>query len=157
MEVNLLEKIISGGQTGVDRAALDAAIDASFHYGGYVPKGRIAEDGVIPSKYVHLIELSKKDYVFRTRKNIEESDGTVIIYNGRFGRGTRYTINYAEKINKPVLKIDLSEIIPEQAVKLLLDFIDSNNIMILNVAGPRLSLAPEIYKSAYSIIRAILP
>ncbi len=153
----MLKKIISGGQTGVDRAALDAAIDSSFPYGGFVPKGRIAEDGVIPSKYAYLIELTRKDYVFRTRKNIEESDGTVIIYNGRFGRGTRYTINYAEKINKPVLKIDLSRVLPDDAVKLLLDFIDSHNIRILNVAGPRLSIDPEIYKAAYSLIRAILP
>lgn len=152
----MLKKIVSGGQTGVDRAALDAAIDCNFPYGGYVPKGRIAEDGVIPSKYSSLTELKNKDYVVRTRKNIEHSDGTLVIYNGKLGRGTKYTINYAKKVGKPLLEIDLSKLSIEQAVASIKSFIEKNEIQVLNVAGPRLSKSPEIYSLAYEIVKSIL-
>ncbi len=152
----MLKKIVSGGQTGVDRAALDAAIDCNFPYGGYVPKGRIAEDGVIPSKYSSLTELKNKDYVVRTRKNIEHSDGTVVIYKGKFGRGTKYTINYAKKVGKPLLEIDMSKLSVEQAVASIKSFIEKNEIQVLNVAGPRLSKSPEIYSLAYEIVKSIL-
>ncbi len=152
----MLKKIVSGGQTGVDRAALDAAIDCNFPYGGYVPKGRIAEDGVIPSKYSSLTELKNKDYVVRTRKNIEHSDGTVVIYKGKLGRGTKYTINYAKKVGKPLLEIDMSKLSVEQAVASIKSFIEKNEIQVLNVAGPRLSKSPEIYSLAYEIVKSIL-
>ncbi len=152
----MLKKIISGGQTGVDRAALDAAIDCGFPYGGFVPKGRIAEDGIIPSKYEFLVELESDDYAKRTRKNIEESDATVIIHKGEIGKGTRYTAWYAEKLKKPLLEIDLSRIEFEKAKKILSEFIEINKIEILNVAGPRYSISPEVYELAYKLIKSLL-
>ena len=86
----MLKKVVSGGQTGVDRAGLDAAIDADIPVGGYCPKGRIAEDGIIPDCYP-LIEIETSSYTSRTAKNVVESDGTLIVSNHRghlkyFGR-----------------------------------------------------------------------
>ncbi len=152
----MLKKIISGAQTGADRAAIDAAMDASFPYGGYIPKGRIAEDGIIPEKYSNLKELPRRDYISRTRKNIEVSDGTVVLHRGIYGRGTEYTIDYAKKIGKPVLNIDLSKVSMVEAREILLEFIESNNVEVLNVAGPRLSISPEIYSLVYRLLTSIL-
>jgi hypothetical protein len=101
----MVRKIISGGQTGADRAGLDFAIHAGLEHGGYVPKGRKAEDGRIDERY-NLIELSTSSYPARTRKNIEESDGTVIFrLERRLSGGTKLTRELADKLGKPVLHI----------------------------------------------------
>ena len=152
----MLKKIISGGQTGVDRAALDAAIDCNFPYGGYIPRGRLAEDGVIDEKYSLLVELNSDDYSDRTKKNIEDSDGTVVVYDGICGKGTMFTIYYAKEMKKPVLVIDLSKTDVSSAVKEIETFVGENRINVLNVAGPRASIDPEIYKKAYPIIRTLI-
>src|ERR1700732_297901 len=99
----MLRKVISGGQTGADRAGLDFAIETGLEHGGYVPRGRKAEDGRIDERY-NLVELSTSSYPARTRKNVEESDGTVIFsLERRLSGGTKLTRDYAHKLGKPVL------------------------------------------------------
>ncbi len=100
-------KVISGGQTGVDRAALDAAIAAGLDYGGSVPKGRMAEDGPIGQSYRLLKEMPHGTYKDRTEKNIEDAEATLIFTKGKPTDGTAYTITYARKLYKPILVIDL--------------------------------------------------
>ena len=128
-------KIISGGQTGVDRAALDVAIELGFEYGGFCPKGRLAEDGVILNKY-NLTELSSSQYLMRTFENVQASDGTLIIHQGRVSGGTLKTKDYCQMINKPFVEVNLLE----DLKKIPLNFdtwIKENHIIALNVAGPR--------------------
>ena len=131
-----LSKIISGGQTGVDRGALDAALALSFPCGGWCPKGRRAEDGTIPLRYP-VAELPGRAYRPRTKRNVQDSDGTLIIYFGDMTGGTRETLRLCERLGKPVLSID-AVVTPEAAgVKTAVDFITDNSIAVLNVAGPR--------------------
>lgn len=148
-------KIISGAQTGVDRAALDAAIDCGVIAGGWCPEGRIAEDGVIASNYP-VQELKGGGYRQRTKRNIMDSDGTLIIYYGYPAGGTELTIELAIKEKKPYLLIDAIEVSSERAVTRILEFINNNNIACLNVAGPRASREPEAYSYTKSILDAVL-
>jgi hypothetical protein len=146
----MLRKIISGGQTGADRAGLDFAIESGLEHGGYVPRGRKAEDGRIDDRY-NLIALSTNSYPARTKKNIEESDGTVIFSLERvLTGGTKLTRDYAHKLGKPVLHIyDTREertFNPDSLrneVQTLTDFLCFNKIEVLNVAGPRESKESE--------------
>jgi hypothetical protein len=147
------EKSLSGGQTGADRAGLDFGSRQAWNTGGYVPKGRKAEDGRIDDRY-NLVELSTNSYPVRTRRNIEESDGTVIFSLERLlSGGTRLTWVHANKIGKPVLHIydTRKERIsnPDSLclkVHALTDFLRSNKIEVLNVAGPRESKEPGVYE-----------
>ena len=125
-------KIISGGQTGVDRGALDAALELDFPCGGYCPEGRMAEDGVIEDHYP-LIEIPGGSYEDRTRKNVEESDGTLIISPEELSGGTKLTKEICEQLGKPYLQITLVEESDELLNSFVLDF----DIKSLNVAGPR--------------------
>lgn len=150
-----LRKIISGGQTGIDRGALDAALSHQFPCGGWCPQGRKAEDGVISDSYP-LKELPGGDYDDRTLKNVEESDGTVIIYFSEIFGGTAKTYNDCQKINKPCILIDADKLNKSEAVLLLVEFINQNNIVILNVAGPRGSEAQYAYDYSFSIISSLL-
>jgi hypothetical protein len=102
----MIEKIISGGQTGADRAALDVAIKFNIPHGGWIPKGRKAEDGRLPDKY-QLQEMSTASYPQRTEKNVLESDGTLIFSRGEPTGGTRYTRMTSLKHRKHLLHIDL--------------------------------------------------
>lgn len=129
-------KIISGGQTGVDRGALDAALSAGDDCGGWCPKGRRAEDGKIPKIYP-LTELKSQSYADRTRQNIMDSDGTLILYFGELEGGTELTFQLCKELRKPYLLID-SEVIDERrAGQLIHTFAVNHLIKILNVAGPR--------------------
>ena len=92
----MIKRIISGGQTGADRAALDFAIDKGIPHGGWVPIGRLAEDGQIPDRY-HLSEMNTKSYPKRTEQNVKDSDGTLIISHGLISGGSRYTLDMAVK------------------------------------------------------------
>jgi hypothetical protein len=103
----LLRKIISGGQTGVDRGALDAALDAGFPCGGSCPKGRKAEDGPIHPRYP-LTEMPTAEYPPRTRRNVMDADGTLILFWRDLTGGTRETLRVAEALGKPVLTLDLA-------------------------------------------------
>jgi predicted Rossmann fold nucleotide-binding protein DprA/Smf involved in DNA uptake len=143
-------KIISGGQTGADRAALDFAIAHKIPHGGWCPRGRLAEDGVIPSKY-KLIEMKSARYDARTRKNVREADGTVILSTRKeMSGGTLYTFEYAQKKKKPCLC--LLGIPVKAAAKQLRQFIQQHHIKVLNVAGPRASKEVRVYATVIQVL-----
>jgi hypothetical protein len=139
-----LEKIVSGGQTGVDRAALDAALDAGFPCGGWCPRGRRAEGGPIDPRYP-LSETPWDGYPQRTEWNVRDSDGTLVLTHGEPDRGTALTIDLAGKRGKPCLVLDLAG---EPDYQQLLAWINANKIKVLNVAGPRESSRPGMYQLA---------
>jgi hypothetical protein len=148
----MLRKIISGGQTGVDRAALDVAMRLGIAHGGWVPQGRLAEDGTLPS-YYQLQEMPTEDYAARTEKNVLDSDGTLLISRGRPTGGTDYTRKMALKHGKQLLHIDLSlgQRLSD-AGSLIASWVEMNRIETLNVAGPRESNDPDIYMDTINII-----
>jgi hypothetical protein len=150
----MLKKIISGGQTGADRAALDFAIQYRISHGGWVPKGRLAEDGPIPAKY-KLQEMPTSNYQKRTEQNVVDSEGTVIISNGKLTGGSAYTQRMAKKHHRPFLHIDLKEHGVLPAALEILTWIGENNIQVLNVAGPRTSKDPQIYESVKGVLTGL--
>jgi hypothetical protein len=158
----MLRKIISGGQSGADRAGLDFAIATGLKH-GVCSQGRKAEDGRIADRY-NLVELTTSSYPARTRRNIEESDGTVIFSLERLlSGGTQLTRDYANKIGKPLLHIydTRKERIfnPDSRrleIRALTNFLCSNSIEILNVAGPRESKEPGVYEWTFSVLQCFL-
>jgi len=151
----MLTKIVSGGQTGADRAALDVAIKAGFPYGGWIPNGRLTEEGFLSEEYL-LQEMPTKDYPKRTEKNVVDSDGTVIISHGKLSGGSDYTRKMAEKHSKAWLHLDLAKMSLDYAVRLLKTWIIDNDIRTLNVAGPRASKDPAIYAVTVKILECLL-
>ncbi len=145
-----LHKIVSGGQTGVDRAALDVAQALQLEHGGWCPRGRLAEDGRIPDAYL-LQETEAADYAERTELNVRDSDGTLVLTTGAPIGGTLYTIECAAKQQKPCLVVDLTQNVEPEAVR---RWLDGNHIAILNVAGPRHSQSSEGYRLASQLLRA---
>jgi len=146
------DKIISGGQTGVDRAGLDAAMEAGLPVGGYVPKGRLAEDGCVPDKYP-MTETASTNYRVRTRRNVVKSDGTLIINSGELRGGTALTARLAREKNKPLMIVRLDLFCePSEVIQWLKD----NHIHTLNIAGPRESESPGIYMKAKDFLLKIL-
>lgn len=133
-------RIISGGQTGVDRGALDAALAAGIPHGGWCPAGRRAEDGRIPDLY-QLTELTSADYALRTEQNVMDSDGTLILHTGEFGSGTELTLRMTAKHRKPCLQVHLDASPNPTAVR---QWLTDHQIEILNCAGPRESNSPGI-------------
>ena len=154
-----IQKIISGGQTGVDRAALDAAIKLQIPCGGFCPKGRLAEDGMIPDFYP-LIEHSSSSYPARTKRNIVESDATLVLKRETLTRGTSLTIKLCKELRKPCSVINMS-IITEGELPLMVNgfkvWLLLHQIKTLNVAGPRESSTQGIYSQAYSLLLQLLP
>lgn len=148
-------KIVSGGQTGTDRAALDAAMENAIETGGWCPEGRLAEDGPIDSRYP-LIVLPNAGYKQRTLQNVIDSDGTLIIYFDMPTGGTKLTIVYCENERKPKLLIDAAVSSTEHAVAQVIDFLTQNKIQVLNVAGPRASGEPRTYSYTKQLITAML-
>jgi hypothetical protein len=147
-------KILSGGQTGVDRAALDYAIDNNIICGGWCPKDRLAEDGVIPEKYP-LTEASIKSYSWRTELNVRDSDATLVITSGLMSNGTELTKKMAEKMKKPLLIFDLegNDNLKKEKFN---NWLNENNVEIMNIAGPRESTSPGIYQKAYLLLQKLL-
>lgn len=143
-------KIISGGQTGVDRAGLDAALDAGIEVGGYCPAGREAEDGAIPEKYP-LVEV-EGGYAERTLKNVQESDATLVFYDAELHGGTAQTVACCLQEQQPFKLIDVSLVSAVVAVQAIDDFIRDNEVRILNIAGPRSSSNPALYEYCYQIL-----
>ncbi len=150
----MLEKIISGGQTGVDRAALDVGLKLGISIGGYCPKQRIAEDGVIASQYP-LIETISPNYPERTKLNIEQSDATLIIIKGKIGKGSALTVKTAQQTGKPYFLVDLSQAKNYNYTQII-SWLKENNISTLNIAGSRESSNPGIYKEAYLFLEKLL-
>lgn len=148
----LVEKIISGGQTGVDRAALDVALEQGVTCGGWCPCGRKAEDGAIDKKYP-LRETPSSQYAERTERNVKESDGTLILTTGPLTGGTALTKSFAERHQRPCYVVDLVDDDGHEDISI---WINENMIKILNVAGPRGSQRPEIYSLAASFLRQLL-
>src|SRR5688572_13555621 len=116
-------KIISGGQTGADRAALDFAIQYGSSYGGFVPKGRIAEDGPISGRYLHLVETESSDPAERTRLNVKHSDATLILSHGSLSGGSKLAQDFAHALGKPTLHIDFLVRSEAQAVDDVIDWL----------------------------------
>lgn len=134
-------RIVSGGQTGVDRGALDAALEAGIPCGGWCPEGRQAEDGRIDDRYP-LTELPGGGYPERTRQNVIDSDATLIIHFGSLSGGTALTVRYCEELGKPHLLVDAHRETPAEGATAVLDFLSVRKADTLNVAGPRASKAP---------------
>ena len=148
-------KIISGGQTGVDRAALDAALRHGIESGGWCPTGRLDESGRIPDRYP-VKELENGGSTKRTLQNVKDSDGTIIIYPGKLSGGTEQTLHFCVEQRRPHELIDASKVSTEKAAQLIADFVCENNIEILNVAGPRQSEWPEGYGYAAQVLDIFL-
>lgn len=135
----------------MDRAALDAALESGLPCGGWCPKGRRAEDGKIGPRYP-LVETPSWGYKQRTEFNVRESDGTLILHRGVIKGGTALTIGLAKKYGRPLLLIDLSQSPSPEAAS---DWISENSIGVLNVAGPRESGSPGIYREAFDFLRKV--
>ena len=136
-------KIISGGQTGADRAALDWALANGIPHGGWCPQGRLAEDGMIDVQY-NLRETPKADYLQRTEWNVRDSDATVIISLApQLTGGSLATAELAAEHGKPCLHLSGLQDAPENALQLA-DFLRRHEVQILNVAGPRASGEPDV-------------
>ena len=148
-------KIVTGGQTGVDRAALDAARESRVAAGGWCPEGRLSEDGRIPDAYP-VNELVNAGYKERTRQNVIDSDGTAVIYFCNPTGGTKQTIDFCIQEQKPYALIDAEVLTVEQAINKIQKFIGLYTISILNVAGPRTSEEPAAYAYARKTIKGVL-
>ncbi len=148
-------RIVSGGQTGVDRGALDAALAAGFPCGGWCPRGRRAEDARIPERYP-LQEMPTADYRARTLQNVLDSDGTVILHFGALEGGTALTARYCQLHHKPCLPIDGTRNGPAEAAARMAAFVREHGIHTLNVAGPRASKAPRAHDYAQAAVEALL-
>jgi hypothetical protein len=147
-----LEKIISGGQTGVDRSALDVALVLGIPHGGWCPRGRRAEDGQLDECY-QLTETPSANYEDRTKKNVHEADGTLILVSGGLNSpGTRMTAGVAQRSKKPCLILDLQRDPPPWMAR---EWVQQHQIRILNVAGPRESKNPGIYDRAVTFLTQI--
>jgi predicted Rossmann-fold nucleotide-binding protein len=145
-----ISKVISGGQSGIDRAALDAAIACRIPIGGWCPRGRRAEDGRIPARY-SLMETPSRDYRERTRWNVRDSDGTLILTLGPLTAGTALTWRQAQRLRRPVMIADLRQ--PrERLIRRANHWVARHRVRALNVAGPRASLSPEGYPLALAFL-----
>lgn len=147
----MFEKIVSGGQTGVDRAALDVALELGLPCGGWCPKGRTAEDGTIAPCYP-LRETPSDVYAQRTEWNVRDSDGTLVLTKGRPTEGTAFTIELAARFKKPCLVLDLTDCPDAQSVHA---WASRHAVRVLNVAGPRESRSPGLYEEAKRFLRIV--
>jgi Circularly permutated YpsA SLOG family len=150
-----LAKIISGGQTGVDRGALDAALAADFPCGGWCPADRSAEDGLIPERYP-MSMFTEGGYRLRTLKNVQLSDGTAIFFSQSLSGGTKLARDMCIREKKPFIVLDATQISVERAVKAVVRFIGENELQTMNVAGPRASGWPAGYEFALAVVSGVI-
>lgn len=147
-----VRQIVSGGQTGVDRGALEAAISLGIEHGGWCPRGRRAEDGVIPIQY-HQWETESSQYHVRTEQNVIDSDATLIIARGPLSGGTELTRRMAAKHNRPCYVADLrGEIVLDE----IRDWLCEQRVVRLNIAGPRESSSRGIARQAQQFVQELL-
>lgn len=152
VNAGLVDKIISGGQTGVDRAALDVAIELGINYGGWCPLGRRSEDGVVPEKYI-LQEAPTANYADRTALNVRDSDATLIIAKLPLRSGTALTQKMADRYRRPSLIVDPHEVV---TIPNVLEWLKKHNVKVLNVAGPRESLRQDVGAAAAQFLTQLL-
>ncbi|HDO06813.1 MAG TPA: molybdenum cofactor carrier [Bacteroidetes bacterium] len=148
-------KIISGGQTGVDRAAMDFALENNIPCSGWCPKGRRAEDGIIPLSYP-LRETKESRYRERTIKNVEESQGLLVFVDGKPDKGTVLAIDQAEKRNIPTYIIYLTMNVEDQETGIL-SLLENSDISVINIVGPRESNNPGIYNKTKAFLEELFP
>ena len=151
----MIRKIVSGGQTGADRAALDVAIRLGVEHGGWVPRGRKAEDGKLPARY-KLKETPTARYPERTEKNVVDSDATLIVSCGPLTGGSRLTLVLAGRHSKPCLHMDMEKRTPSEAGLEVLAWIETHGVETLNVAGPRAGNDPRIYGLVTELLETVL-
>jgi hypothetical protein len=149
-------KIVSGGQTGADRAALDFALENGFETGGWIPKNRLAEDGKISEKYPNLRETETDDPAERTERNVKDSDATLIFSRGALAGGSKLTLEICESQAKPHLHIDFEKTNLTRALKKAEQFLFLSNCRTLNVAGARASEDQQIYEKTKSFLEKLL-
>ena len=152
-----IEKIVSGGQTGADRAALDVASELGLVAGGWIPRGRRAEDGTVPQRYENLVETESASYAHRTEQNVRDSDATVVFSFGPPTGGSALTAKLARSLGKPLLALDLVVSNTDEAVARLRSWLAETRPRVLNVAGPRLSQEPRIAEATAMILRKSIP
>jgi len=145
-------KVVSGGQTGVDRGALDAAIKLGIAHGGWCPRGRLAEDGQIPDRY-ELSETDSPNYAVRTERNVLDSDATLILCRGRPTGGTELTLRLAQQHGKPHRVVDLDDPPAPAEVR---RWLEDERVAVLNVAGPRQSQSPGIGEQTTKFVCELL-
>ncbi|MCI0591266.1 MAG: putative molybdenum carrier protein [Gammaproteobacteria bacterium] len=143
---------MSGGQTGVDRAALDVALELNIPCGGWCPKGRRAEDGMIPLRYP-LRETASIEYECRNEWNVRDSDASLILICGELEGGTALTVEFAKNWGRPYLVVDLDGQCEPQRIR---GWLERHRIRSLNVAGPRESKVPGINQHAAAFLRKVL-
>ncbi|MBW1772144.1 MAG: putative molybdenum carrier protein [Deltaproteobacteria bacterium] len=151
----MIEKIISGGQTGADRAALDVAIKLGIPHGGWISKGRKTEDGKLPTKYA-LKETPSIGYTQRTEMNVVDSEGTLIVSHGRLRGDAALTQKLAKKHNRPCFHLNLKKTMQHKASEIVRFWIDARKIKILNVAGSAASNDPKIYKAVRRLLQVVI-
>ena len=148
----MIKRIVSGGQTGVDRAALDVALRLNVPCGGWCPKGRLAADGPLPEVYP-LKETPTAEYAERTKRNVRDSDGTLVLTWRAPSDGTLLTVELARGFRKPCLIVDLLEGGSPEDV---LTWAEENGVHVMNVAGPREAKCPGIYEDAVGFLGLVL-
>lgn len=149
-------RIVSGGQTGADRAALDAALELGLETGGWVPRGRLAEDGVISAHYPNLVEAASARPAVRTELNVRDSDATVILSHGAPAGGTALTERLARRYGRLLLLLDLGRLDEAEASATLRRWLERHRPLVVNVAGARQSEDGEIYAATRRVLVAAL-
>lgn len=152
----LLKRIISGGQTGVDRAALDLALEFRIDTGGWVPKGRRTEESIpLPAKYKNMKETPSTDFETRTKWNVRDSNATLLISRGKLEGGSDLTLKCAIKLGRPCLHVNLEELSIPESIDKILTWLSEGHYEVLNIAGPRNSEDKNIYDEASLILRPV--
>ncbi len=148
-----VERIVSGGQTGVDEGTLRAAIELGLDHGGWCPRGRRNERGRIASCFA-LRETATSNYAERTRLNVRDADATLILHRGPLRGGTRLTLDCARERGKPWWTLDLErDPLDLESVR---TWLHAHSVRVLNVAGPRESSCPGIGEAARRIVLALM-
>ena len=154
--MSMVNRIVSGGQTGADRAALDFALHLGIECGGLVPNGRMAEDGVIPAHFPNLVETESDDSSIRTAHNVRDSDATLLITQGAPTGGSAFTVEAAMRLGKPILHVDLIRKSVEHVLPQVCQWLRDLQPVILNVAGSRASEDHEIYDLTKALLEGAI-